>query len=325
MMHSKSDNTAEEQASHWQAQLSSDLITEQTRHDFAAWLAESPSHQAAWRKVNTFWRALDNVTAAELNLQVHPVFTPVNFMPAKTATRNFYRPAAGIAAAILIAVAILVARPFDYYLSDYRTGIGEQRQISLADGSQVVLNTQSAISVDYQAQNRRIFLHSGEAYFKVAADAKRPFIVDTDMGQTQALGTAFEVKLFADKTMVTVFEHAVNITTSAGQILTKLAEGERAVFTEDKLSATEKIDTARAESWRKQRMVFQNRKLADVVAELERYRSGRIVILGSSIKNLRLTGVFGTENTDIALRTIEQTLPVKISRFTDKLVVLAAK
>jgi transmembrane sensor len=113
MTHSKSDNTAEEQASHWQAQLSSDLITEQTRDDFAAWLAESPSHQAAWRKVNTFWRALDNVTAAELNLQVRPVFTPVNFMPVKTATRNFYRPAAGIAAAILIAVAIL-ARPFDY-------------------------------------------------------------------------------------------------------------------------------------------------------------------------------------------------------------------
>lgn len=218
-----------------------------------------------------------------------------------------------------------MAKSFSFYIADYSTETGQQRRIQLTDGSEIVMNTQTALSVDYSAQQRKIQLHAGEAYFKVRPDSQRAFVVETVMGQTQALGTAFDVKLQTGETTVTVFEHAVKITTANGKIVDKLPEGEQAVFSEDSLKPSEKIDTSRAQSWRKQRMVFQNRTLSEVIAELERYRSGRIVILGSSIKNLRLTGVFGTENTDIAVRTIEQSLPVKINLFTSKLVVLSAK
>ncbi|MBK8816131.1 MAG: FecR family protein [Methylococcaceae bacterium] len=319
-----SNITAEKQAAHWRAQLSSDLATEQHRRAFAEWLAANPEHKAAWDKIDSFWLALDNVSASDVDLAEIPALAHVKPKYQKPVSKRFYRPVFGLAASILV-IAVISTKPFSFYFSDYRTETGQQRQIVLADGSEIFMNTQTALSVNYATQQRKIYLHAGEAYFKVVPDRQRPFIVETDMGQTRALGTAFDVKLQADETVVTVFEHAVKITTVNGKTLEKLPAGERAVFSEDDLKTEQKIDIVRAESWRKQRMVFQNRALTDVVAELERYRTGRILILGSSIKNLRLTGVFGTENTDIALRTIEQSLPVKINILTGKLVILSAK
>jgi transmembrane sensor len=317
--------TAEQQAAHWRAQLSSDRVTAQHRREFAAWLVASAEHKAAWDKVDAFWQTLDQLPLTEHDFVEIPKLKTVNATkPKKRVSIRYYRPVLALTASVLLAIGVL-ANNIDYYFSDYHTETGQQRQITLADGSQILMNTQTAISVDYAAQRRTIHLHKGEAYFKVAPDTKRPFVVETDNGQAQALGTAFDVKESESETAVTVFEHAVKITTANGKTLDKLVAGQRAVFNEDLPIILEKIDTARAESWQKRRMVFQNRTLVEVVAELERYRPGRIVILGSAIKNLRLTGVFGTENTDIALHTIEQSLPVKINTFTDRLVVLSAK
>jgi transmembrane sensor len=124
---------------------------------------------------------------------------------------------------------------------------------------------------------------------------------------------------------VTVFQHAVKITTQSGKILNQLNTGQHAAFTKNNLMPASTVDLQREAAWQKQRMVFKDRSLEDVAAELDRYRPGRIVIVDASIKNLRLTGVFGTGDTDIALRTIEQSLPVKVSKFTEKLVLLSAK
>lgn len=316
--------TTEQQAALWRAKLSSDQVTAQHRREFAVWLATSAEHKVAWDKVDHFWQALDQLPLTEHDFAEMPKLKTVNAKPKKRVSVRYYRPALALAASVLLVIGLL-ANNLDVYFSDYHTETGQQRQITLADGSQILMNTQTAVSVDYADQRRTIRLHQGEVYFKVAPDAKRPFVVETDKGQAQALGTEFDVKRSECETAVTVFEHAIKITTANGKILDKLVAGQRAVFNEDLPILTEKVDIARAKSWRKRRMVFQNRTLAEVVAELERYRPGRIVILGSAIKNLRLTGVFGTENTDIALHTIEQSLPVKINTFTDRLVVLSAR
>ncbi len=322
------ERLAEQQAAQWQAQLSSDLATEQHREEFASWLAERPEHAVAWRKINAFWVGLDQVTAADLGIDLEPIETTQAILPLKQLRQQrlsrYYKPALGLAASFVLAFGLL-SQPLGFYFADYTTATGQQRLVTLSDGSEITMNTNTALSVNVTGQQRHIQLVAGEAYFKVAPDPQRPFVVKTELGETQALGTAFDVKVNDNGTDVTVLEHAVKITTQSGTVLDRLNAGQHAVYTGDKISPIDPINLQRGMAWRKQRMVFEDRPLAEVAAELERYRPGRIFIRDASIKNLRMTGVFGIEDTDIALRSIELSLPVKVSKLTNKLVVLSAK
>jgi transmembrane sensor len=132
------------------------------------------------------------LTTADLGLYESIPVTP---LPKPTSSRRpsrHYVPALALAASLLLTVSVLI-KPLGYYFADYSTSPGQQRQITLADGSQITLNTDSAISVDFDPQQRRIRLIAGEAYFTIAPDNGRPFVVTTDEGEVQALGTAFDI------------------------------------------------------------------------------------------------------------------------------------
>lgn len=308
----------------WQAILGSDLLSDNRRREFEAWLAEKPEHAAAWQSINDFWTGLDELTLADIS--DHDSAQVLQFTPLKSdkSPPRIFKTGLALAASLLLTLSLFYQQ-LDFYLADYRNSVGRQQQIALADGSGILLNTASALSVDFSAQRRTVTLHDGEAYFTVAADPNRPFVVQTAAGQIQALGTAFDVKQHGGHVSVTVFEHAVKITNAAGQVAEKLAETRQLDFTRNSLTAAAQVDLQRAAAWHRQRMVFQDQTLADVVAELERYRPGKIVILGDAIKNLPITGVFGITDTDIALQAIEQSLPVKVRKIGDHLVLLSAK
>lgn len=308
----------------WQARLGSDLLDDRQRREFEAWLAEKPEHAAAWQSINDFWTGLDELTLADIT---DPDSAQVlELKPSQTgkARPRVFKTGLAIAASLLLALG-LVYQQLDFYLADYRNTVGRQQQITLADGSSILLNTASAISVDYSAQTRTVTLYDGEAYFKVAADPGRPFVVQTDAGRIQALGTAFDVNQRNGHVSVTVFEHAVKITNNTGQIKEKLRETEQMAFTRNSLAAATEVNLQRAAAWHRQRMVFQDQALAEVVAELERYRPGKIIILSDAIKNLPITGVFDIADTDIALQSMAQSLPVKVRKITDHLVLLSAR
>lgn len=315
---------AEHQAMQWQARLSSDLIDEGQRREFDAWLAESPENVAAWRSVNAFWSDLDKVRLDDIvdSADAAVLLFPLSKRKPKS---RFGKTALALAASLLLAVGFGY-RHLDYYLADYRTDTGQQQLVILSDGSTVQLNTASAISMTFSGEQRLVTLHRGEAYFKVSPDRTRPFIVKTAAGEVQALGTAFDVKLLnQDQASVTVFEHAVQVTTLDGQIKDKLGEAQQVKFTHSDFSQVRTVNLQHAGAWHLQRMVFQDKPLVDVVAELDRYRAGKILILDDEINQLPITGVFDIANTDIALQTIEQSLPVKVKKMTDKLVLLSSK
>lgn len=168
-------------------------------------------------------------------------------------------------------------------------------------------------------------MHQGEAYFDVAADSNRPFIVNTEHGRIRALGTEFDIKNRHDTVEVTVFEHSVKISLDSGEVLDKLLEGQQLSFNAEKITHANKANLSRIQSWRNHQIIFLDKPLAEVLAELNHYRSGKIIILNDSIKTLAVTGVFSTNNTNIALDTIAQSLPVKINKITEKLVLVSAK
>jgi transmembrane sensor len=306
----------EQQAMLWQARLSSDLCPEADRIEFQQWLQQSPAHQKAWQDINQFWSSLDTINLDDLVEQKthNRQFIKFKSRPVKTAL--------ALAASLLLALGLFLPK-INYYLADYNVAAGQQKQITLSDGSSILLNTNSAFSVSFNQQQRLITLHQGEAFFQVAADKTRPFIVQTSAGQVRALGTAFDVKQQDQQTQVIVFEHAVSITTTQGLRLEKLQTAEQLKFSADSLQTASKVNLQRAAPWHQQRMVFQDKALVDVVAELNRYRSGKIICLNDSIKNLPITGVFGIADTELALQAIEQSLPVRITRITDQLILLS--
>lgn len=324
MPESNRQNKTATQAAYWQAQLSSDLVTEQQRHEFECWLNERPENKMAWQEINAFWRGLDSLTEADISdaasRRVIAFKTPGAIRP----DLRFIRPALGIAASLLLMVSLMYTQA-GFYFADYTTAPGKQRNITLADGSEIIMNTDTAVSVDYSAQRRQITLHDGEAYFVVAPDAQHPFEVQTPSGQVRALGTEFNIKTGHEKVTVTVYQHAVRVTAENGKTIDSLPEGQQVDFSDTGLSAVTAVNLQRDKAWRNQRMIFQDRPLAEVIEELNRYRSGKIIVIDGNIKNLPVTGVFATDDTNIALLTIEQSLPISITKITEKLVLLSAK
>ena len=297
--------------------VNSGKLTTQQRQAFEQWLAQSPVHRAAWQQTQSVWEGLGQLSPADLNdlkVSASPAGRPAP-------SRHFTAPRFAIGAMALLLAAFIYQQPFWY--ANYYTGAGESNRIVLSDGSAVELDTDSAISVSYTGNHRRLVLHYGEAFFTVAADAARPFDVVAGTVEVQALGTAFDISRESDDMQVTVFEHAVRVT-AGGQQVDKLASGNSVSFKDHHLGNITPQNLAVIGSWRQHKLVFEDRKLGDVVKALNRYRKVPIIILGSQAQNLSVTGLFDTQDTDTALQTIEETLAVTIRRLPGGLVLLSA-
>ena len=316
------DNPAE-QADYWLALLYSPLFDRKQQRLLQKWLAENPTNRLALQKSQAFWQKMGTLNVAQVALleqRLAKASAPVNKVKSAAYPVSVWLIPA-------LACLLLLVMPglqfWQGYFADYRTATGEQRLIRLSDGSSVLLNTESALSVDFSEHRRGITLHGGEAHFKVAKDAQRPFEVQTESGQVRALGTAFDVRQLGENMTVTVLEHAVRVAFRHGETIERLREGERVSFSNQKPGVIETVNLRQAMAWQQHRLVFKDQPLQQVVAELARYRAGKIVIIDSALAGHQVTGVFDATDTETALRTIEKTLRLKEYRMTDRLVLLS--
>jgi transmembrane sensor len=192
---------------------------------------------------------------------------------------------------------------------DIVTEIGERSIVVLPDGSKVTLNTASAVRADYSGRERRVTLVRGEAFFDVAKDPTRPFVVSARSRQVVAVGTAFDVRLQDRQLRVTLVDGRVRVvepsadaaSASAGPELKRhpevtLEAGTALIARDDGADLTERLDADRATSWRTGRLVFDGDRLADVVAEMNRYSHEKLVIADASLENRKVSGVFEPAN-----------------------------
>lgn len=313
----------DEQADYWSALLDSPLAGPEQLRNFQTWL-DNPENRAAWQKAQACRHLLGGLSAEQIarvekSLAVSPrTVRDGNFLTRRSVVQRFAAPAF---ACLLAAVSLSIAVQSGYF-ADYRTAQGEQRQIQLDDGSSLLLNTASAISIDYSPQRRTVTLHGGEAHFNVAADTARPFTVITKSGQVTALGTAFDVKQLDDAMTVTVSQHAVKVVFKQDETVDRLQEGERVAYSGKQISAVTQVNLKQACAWQQHRLVFTDQPLQNVIAEFNRYRAGNIVILDRRLAEHRVNGVFDSNNIDSALATIAESLAIKELRLTDLLVVL---
>ena len=309
-------------ASEWLVRMESGTITAAERLRFAEWLSSDPSHRDAYREAERFWHGLDRLNPDDIREFVR-YLTEDTITDPRGTSRSWRRVAALAASLVLVAGIGLWITTAWLPFGDYRTAVGEVRTVTLADGSIVQLNTDTALSVSITEHGRRLTLHRGEAFFTVALDAARPFEVEAGRGTIRALGTAFNVRTGSDRTTVTVTEHSIRIRLGK-ETSAEVHAGERLRYRPDGwIDPIETADMDRVLAWRHHRLIFENQPLPEVLAELARYRSGRLVILrDESLKTLPVTGSFDTERLDHLLPAIEESLPVRIVSFADRVILL---
>jgi transmembrane sensor len=209
-----------------------------------------------------------------------------------------WRLAASIAAFALIAGVVgYFGLDHEPGVSTYTTALGEQREVKLADGSLIRMNTSSQLRVAFNEQKREIRLLDGEALFVVARDVQRPFWVVTDKARIRAVGTEFNVYRSHDVTRVSVLEGIVQIAAdgSSAAVLPRVVAGEQAVARDNTVVKVAAANVDRSVAWRRRELVFQQAPLAEVAAEFNRYNRQKLHVVGTQVEHRMISGIFSAD------------------------------
>lgn len=309
----------------WMVRLRSNRCTEEDFAHLAAWRRLSADHEQAYVEACRLWQDMGTALLGDRAPAV-PV-EAAGPPPVAARSRGLLRAGWALAASL---TAIAILHHFHYtdpWLSDYHTATGEQALVCLGDGSTVLLNTDTALSLADDEETRRLRLHHGQAVFTVMLDPERPFEVEAGGGRIRALGTAFEVYENAGRVAITVQEHAVQVhvgrEAADGSRTSVVHAGERLRYdSEGRMQAQERIDLIEHSAWQRRKLVFQDRPLAEVIGEVNRYRRGHIVIANPHLHDLRVTSVFPTDDPEAVIEVIAETLAVEATRFSPWLVFL---
>lgn len=298
-----------QQAADWLSRLWSSEAGPEEERACADWRAQKPEHELAWQRLQQIGTRFDAVPTAigQGTLRAPHSQTRNN------ARRNVLRMLGwGIATGGAVGVT-RESQLWHYNTADYSTGTGEWQQVRLADGTQLILNTATAIDIAFDEHERRIRLNAGEIYITTAPDTAspaRPFLVETRDGTIRALGTRYSVHKLDDKTQVSVYEHAVEISPRHSDRKVRLDAGLQASLTPAAVTTPTPLETA-APAWTQRRLVAERMRLDDFLTEISRYRHG-VLRCDPSIADLRLTGIFPLDDTDRALLSLADGLPVKL-------------
>ncbi|WP_260986202.1 FecR domain-containing protein [Bordetella genomosp. 13] len=308
------------QAARWLALLHSGHAGPADHEACRRWRQAEVAHEQAWQKAERLSLQFGAVPAA--------LGVPVLARQARTNRRAALKTLALLGGTLSAGWLGYRRAPWQEWSSDYRTAIGESRELVLDDGSRLAMNTGTALDVRYSPGERLVRLQQGEIYVQTARDAgARPFFVQTRHGRLRALGTRFVVRQLGgdgDATCIEVLEHRVEISPQGGARSVVLDAGQRACFTAAAIEAPRAVapatstapsDADAAPGWTRGVMYADRTRLGDFLQELSRYRSG-IVRCDPAVAGLRLSGAFQLADTDRVLDIVEQTLPVRVVRRT---------
>lgn len=303
-----------QEAAAWFTRMNSGETTPAEFDEFRTWFSRSDENATEYQRLERMWAQFDNLP------QVSRIPSPSKDRSARAVSRRTLL--VGVSATAAAAVAAGWVGNFqDYLISDEFTSIAEVRETRLPDGSGVTLDANSAIAIDFSDDRRHVLLQRGRAFFDVATDSRRPFRVMATGGNVEALGTQFVVNISGDEVTTSVQESAVSVTAPSGQEV-RLMLGQMVSYSRVEMSRVKMADGEVETAWRHGQLIFSDKPLKSVVADVNRYRHGRLQIVGSGLENLRVSGVFDIKNPDGILEAIIRTLPVRAVEVTPLLVVL---
>ncbi|MDG2520530.1 FecR domain-containing protein [Caulobacter segnis] len=281
------------EAALWFAELKNRSISVERVAAFRKW-RQDPANRRAYDEIDGLWRSGDALVD-DPDMQRLAADVLASTSPSAMARRR-RRAAVGaglLAAAIVLSVGVW--RPWQPRLV---TKVGESRIAVLSDGSKVTLDTATKIVVDFAGDRRRVTLSRGRAFFDVAHDKTRPFVVEAGNERVEALGTRFEVRKDGDQVQVSLMEGAVKVENLHGDRAQSpvLAPGDQLAAT-DGAVVRRKVDMQVQTSWRDGKLIFKETPLQAAVGEVNRYSQQKVELADEGLEDVKVSGVFKTGDT----------------------------
>lgn len=293
----------------WFTALRNDHADEAVWLAFQEWLEADPANVAAYDDVERLWLTLDDL-GAPAAANVDPVI-----LSAQDRARPSRRLAlvSAMAAALVGAVGlgVWVKSPTDRTIV-YRADVSPL-DVVLEDGSTLALNRHSEVRVDLGEKTRRVSLERGEADFDVVHDPARPFVVEAGSRRVEVLGTAFDIVNTGERFSIAVSRGLVAVTPAGGLDSVRLPAGSRLEQTGQTRPVVVAGASPGAADWRRGVLVYRNRDLEGVAADLSRYFDKQVTV-SPSAADLTFTGTLRIDDEAIMLRQLEGFLPVQAER-----------
>ncbi|NYZ13153.1 FecR family protein [Azospirillum sp. RWY-5-1] len=303
-----------EEALDWFVRLQADGAGPAERAAFTAWHGADPRHARAWALTEAMWASPTFARALEASA------------PAPRATtvgrRGVGRRLAACAAALLVAVGVGWALDLPLRLqADHRTATGGRASVALADGSRVLLDTRTALADDVDGVERHARLLEGTAFFEVAPDSTRPFQVAAGPATVTVVGTAFAVRYVDGRVTVTVREGVVEVHGTPPGPVVRLRPGEQVEVTDGGIGESRKVDLTASLAWMDGWLVFEDRPLGAVLAELDRYHPG-VIVVPAGLAGVRVTGSYRLDDPVRTTAMLAGLVHAEVRHFSDALLVL---
>jgi transmembrane sensor len=305
----------EAQAARWVVRADQGDLSGQTRDELEAWLAADPRRRGAFARAEAAWSLMDRARA----FGTEPEASAPKFQVGRRSLL------AGLGAAAAACVAVVVGPRL--FSARYGTALGEIRRVPLSDGSMAAINTDTALDVAMSPRLRHVKLDKGEAWFEVAKDARRPFVVESGPVRVRAVGTAFSVRRRDGGCEVLVTEGVVEVwSEEIGQTPRRVSAGER-TFVSDAAGATTPAPAAleinRHLAWRDGQIVLDGDGFGEAAAEFNRYNSRKIVIVGQGLADEKLVGWFRTNEPESFARAAAASFGAQVTVRGDAILVQA--
>lgn len=325
----KQNQSPEKIASIWYLRLSSPECRESDRLGFEKWRKEHPSHAREFARIERSLSFVDRHSShplfEELMAEVIAETEPKPEFWRRWANNGWTGNRRTVIGTAMAGVVMMAVTTFMFSVSDqssfkaYDTATGERFTITLSDGSQVTLNTNSRLEVDFTEEQRGLTLVRGQAIFEVVKNKNRPFIVEAENQRITALGTSFDIWLDRDikavkvvlvEGRVVVDEFLANADQSKKQSIPskriELTTGERLIASASLPRVKEQIDIEKATSWRIGKMIFREEPLTKAVREVNRYSTEKLRLADDPrLRKLRVSGIFNTGRIDSFLYVLE--------------------
>jgi transmembrane sensor len=303
------------------------------RRGLDAWLAQSAANREAWVRVRRLWSGFaqveDDPAVAALRREARLAMLTAR---PRLIDQPWLRGAVAASAAVVLLGGALggwfwlspAARPTASPAQTFTTAVGQRASYRLADGSIVTLNTDSRVEVGGWGRERPVRLARGQAYFQVAKDARRPFIVSAGQDRVTAVGTAFDVRVDSERLAVTLVEGRVRIVgpTPHGERTVEMTAGSQLVADAQTNWQVSEVDTAQAASWLRGQLVFDGQPLSAVVTEMNRFSTRKLRVADPALARTPISGVFRTGEVDAFARALQGYGLARVSGPTDREVAL---
>jgi transmembrane sensor len=302
------DDSVSGDAELWTIVLSSPACTDAERAEFDAWLAASSEHPAAYaraQRTHTLTRELlgDDLLMAELRRarRAAPAFRPL-----------LRWASAGLAAALVIAIAVpawqWLGRSSAPPPQRYVANVGEQRTLTLADGTQLVLDTHSEVVAHFDARERRIEFVQGQAQFVVAEDAQRPFVVVSGTARIRDIGTTFQVRTIGRKLSVTLLDGIVSVETEragTSPATVTLQPGQKLTYVSGAPPVISRIELDHAQAWTQGSLFVQGQRLDQLLEEMNRYSTRQVVLADPADGAILISGKYKVDDQQALLKALQ--------------------